>query len=156
MSNHRNFCECIYCLGSSYNPAALPGYIRDAQWALSDKDFARLWAESQPGRASGGLILEEQDALAGTLGETAPGIEGWRARADAGMLNANAPPVEPAPKTEPAPPLHAGEYREHAIVTGIDWNHNVVTLQLRLPIALDELPSVDDEVEVSWPGKVGE
>ncbi len=113
-------------------------------------------------------------------------LESWCAQANAVMLNANAPPIEPAPqgigsnervqfiiskdgrschldidreaepKTEPAPPLHVGEYREHAIVTGIDWTHNLVTLQLRLPIALDELPSVDDEVEVSWPGKVGE
>lgn len=49
--------------------------------------------------------------------------------------------------TQPAPPSEVSEY---ATVREVDWTTNMVTLRLKLPIALEELPNVDDEVELRW------
>lgn len=56
--------------------------------------------------------------------------------------------------TIPCPPPTDEEQSEYAVVRAVDWTANRVTIELKLPIALEELPSCDDEVLVSWIRKV--
>lgn len=66
---------------------------------------------------------------------------------ESALLLANARDELARRDTERAPP---GEVSEHAIVRNIDWTTNKVTIELKLPIALEELPSLGDEVTIGW------
>jgi hypothetical protein len=74
--------------------------------------------------------------LAAELGET-------------GLLLANARDELVKRDTERAP-AHPGEVSEFAVVRSINWTLGLVTVELKLPHSLEELPSVDDEVRVAW------
>lgn len=52
--------------------------------------------------------------------------------------------------TIPCPPPSDEEQSEFAVVRSVDWKHGIVTLELKLPIELEELPGPDDEVELRW------
>lgn len=52
--------------------------------------------------------------------------------------------------TIPCPPPSEDEQSEFAVVRSVDWRTNLVTLELKLPIGLEELPGPDDEVELRW------
>jgi hypothetical protein len=53
--------------------------------------------------------------------------------------------------TIPCDPPDEEERTEFATVRAIDWSLSRVTIELRLPPDIEQMPDVDDEVRVSWP-----